>query len=103
MSVVFSDSSGREWQLYQVHRASHAPGAVSPGRERGWLAFTCETERRRLAAFPDDWETLGPAEWDRLRQQADIVPMSAQAPTFERPRGPRVVAHVEGTPEGVRT
>jgi hypothetical protein len=93
MPVVFADANGREWEVYQVRRTSHTPGAVSPGREAGWLAFTTATERRRLSAFPVNWETLGPADLAALCETADVVPRADTMP--ERRRIPRVIGTVD--------
>lgn len=82
----FEDSAGANWEVFEVHRASRNPGAVSAGLEQGWLAFVNGAERRRLAPFPADWEKAGVPELERLCSRARI----AAAPRLERRRPPSV-------------
>lgn len=43
---------------------------VSPGRERGWLAFTSATEKRLLLPVPEGWERLDDAQLEALCARA---------------------------------
>jgi hypothetical protein len=63
---TFEDSSGVAWEVFEVHRTSHKAEAVSPGLERGWLAFVSGAGKRRLAPFPAEWEQADSAELERL-------------------------------------
>jgi hypothetical protein len=63
---TFEDSAGTVWEVFEVRRASQTPGAVSPGMERGWLAFVSGAAKRRLAPFPAEWQTADGAELERL-------------------------------------
>jgi hypothetical protein len=40
----------------------------------GWLVFECDSERRRLAPIPEDWEELADEELERLSGAAVVVP-----------------------------
>lgn len=46
---------------------------LSPSLARGWLAFECAAEKRRLAPIPQQWEALPDAELERLCAQARPV------------------------------
>jgi hypothetical protein len=70
---TFEDSAGETWEVFEVHRASDSPGAVSAGLERGWLSFTNGDQKRRLAPFPPDWEMAATSELERLCAQARIA------------------------------
>lgn len=70
---TFQDSRGDSWEVFEVHRASKNPGAVSAGLEQGWLAFVRGEEKRRLAPFPEDWERAGDAALERLCGQARVA------------------------------
>jgi hypothetical protein len=74
---TFADSAGTIWQVFEVHRSSTNPGAVSSGLEQGWLSFTSGEARRRLAPIPKEWETSPDEELDRLCSTARVVPPSA--------------------------
>lgn len=70
---TFQDSAGETWEVFEVHRASDRPGAVSAGLERGWLSFTSGQQKRRLAPFPADWEAVATSELERLCAQARVA------------------------------
>src|SRR6185436_13637056 len=53
----FEDSTGTMWEVFEVHRSSEAPRGVSAGLEKGWLAFVSAHGKRRLAPFPESWES----------------------------------------------
>jgi hypothetical protein len=87
---TFQDSSGAVWEVFEVHRSSSKPGAVSSGLEGGWLSFVSGEQRRRLAPYPSEWERAGDEELVRLCESARV----AQSPRFptetgERRRTPR--------------
>ena len=105
--VTFRDAHRVEWQVGEVipdriaavrarhgsPRAAVTPGRsrpVLPGLERGWLFFESWWEKRRLPApYPADWETLAPAELERLCARATIVPPRLEDDASLA--GPRVV------------
>ena len=87
----FTDSAGQTWDVWDVHPTTASrtlaqlyphqpPGAetpchaVAPGRADGWLCCGGGAERRRLVPVPANWETLAPAELERLRDCAARVP-----------------------------
>ena len=71
---TFEDSAGAVWEVFEVHRASQKPGAVSAGLENGWLAFVSEQEKRRLAPFPTEWVDATSTELERLCRLARFAP-----------------------------
>jgi hypothetical protein len=88
----FRDDVGREWDVWEVvptaveRRIAQAPArpaaaerrrvkearVVVPTRlQKGWLAFQCGAERRRLAPIPSDWAEMTAGELLELLRQAD--------------------------------
>lgn len=92
---TFEDSAGTVWEVFEVRRASQRPGSVSPGMERGWLAFVSGAAKRRLAPFPAEWQTADRAELERLCGMA----RAARAATLLREGGS---AGVEQAPTRTR-
>lgn len=109
---TFVDSGGREWEVWDViprgimlaaperrlvgdrrsapttkelieRRTALRRVAVSPGLEKGWLAFRSADERRRLCPIPEHWETLTDAQLDEQLAQARCVPSVAGVLTTE--------------------
>jgi hypothetical protein len=79
--ITFTDTAGTSWEVFQVRRASAKEGAVTPGREAGWLAFSSGFERRRFAPVPDGWEQLSAPELEQLcREARPVQPRIAPAP-----------------------
>ena len=79
--ITFTDAAGTSWEVFQVRRASAKEGAVTPGREAGWLAFSSGFERRRFAPVPDGWEQLPvPALEQLCREARQVQPRIAAAP-----------------------
>jgi hypothetical protein len=70
---TFADSAGTVWEVFEVHRSSTKPGAVSNGLEQGWLSFTSGESKRRLAPIPPQWETSADPELERLCSTARVV------------------------------
>jgi hypothetical protein len=85
---TFEDTSGVQWEVFEVHRSSQTVGAVSASLEAGWLAFFSGDTKRRLAPFPANWAVLSDAELERLCSSARSAP-PARFP-FERPLRPRI-------------
>lgn len=78
--ITFTDTAGTKWDVFQVRRASTTEGAVTPGREAGWLAFSSGFERRRYAPVPDAWEQLPvPALEELCREARPVQPRIASA------------------------
>ena len=60
MMRTFMDSSGTEWDVFEVHPGSGRTVSRVPAAFRdGWLCFQSHAERRRLAPIPLGWK-----EWD---------------------------------------
>jgi hypothetical protein len=58
------DSHGTPWQVFEI-RPSNIPRSILDVRgdfADGWLCFLSEHERRRLAVYPADWETMSEGE-----------------------------------------
>ena len=89
---VFRDGKGKEWDVWEVvptaverRIAVSAPRPAAVERrkvketrvvvpdalQKGWLAFQCGRERRRLSPIPNDWEEMTNAELIELLNQAD--------------------------------
>jgi hypothetical protein len=80
----FTDSKGVEWSVREV-----IPGAARlipkvalarPAFAGGWLLFSCDVDKRRLAPYPTDWRTKSPAELESLCHTAHRVAMRPQVP-----------------------
>lgn len=92
---TFRDTTGAEWQVWDVRPSSGMGGAVSPGFAGGWLCFerlpgrakppggterrrvppappapAAPAERRRLAPLPPGWEVLPDATLEALLRRA---------------------------------
>jgi hypothetical protein len=74
----FVDANGVSWRVWPV-----SPEALQPKTAAedylgeygdGWLCFESATERRRLARFPRNWESLTETELCTLLNAAVLVP-----------------------------
>jgi hypothetical protein len=74
----FVDANGISWRVWPV-----TPDALQPRTAaedylgeygEGWLCFESASERRRLARYPKDWETLSNEDLRSLLSAAAIVP-----------------------------
>ena len=88
---TFQDSAGDVWEVFEVHRTSRHAVAVSPGLEGGWLSFVGRDVKRRLAPVPAEWQTMPPADLERLCAKARDVSSAAAAMLDDGRRGPRIV------------
>lgn len=73
---TFLDGAQRRWEVHEISQPllPDRIGMLAPPEfARGWLLFTCGSERRRLAPLPPDWRQAPEAE---LRRWCD-----AAAPT----------------------
>jgi hypothetical protein len=75
----FRDSAGEDWRVWAV-----TPGMASPTSAKhlgdlrdGWLAFEAlsGSSRRRLAAYPQNWNDLSDRELEQLLQRAAVAPI----------------------------
>lgn len=69
----YRDSSGTDWEVFEVHRLDDRPNSVRPALSSGWLAFVREGEKRRLAEYPADWIALGNDELQELLNAAFVA------------------------------
>jgi hypothetical protein len=72
----FTDSSAREWNVWNVSPSSAGSDSrINLGHElaRGWLCFETDTEKRRLASFPSDWNQMDDGELEKLCANATPV------------------------------
>jgi hypothetical protein len=86
---TFTDSTGVEWQVWNVHptglgqtaldrRRSASGEQVTPERRSdvsaplagGWLAFQASAEKRRLAPVPEGWADASDAQLERYCREA---------------------------------
>jgi hypothetical protein len=44
---------------------------VPDGLQKGWLAFQCGNERRRIAPIPEDWTEMTTEELQELLRRSD--------------------------------
>ena len=99
---TFEDSAGTIWEVFEVHRSSNKAVTVSTGLEGGWLAFVSGDQKRRLAPFPSEWETIAAPELERLCRAARVAPQPKypfDPNARERRRKPRPEsAERSGTP-----
>jgi hypothetical protein len=55
---TFVDDASRRWEVREIREQllpERAPLLSRPEFAAGWLLFTCEGERRRLAPLPSGW------------------------------------------------
>jgi hypothetical protein len=85
----FVDEENVKWRVWPVPRSSiHPKTAVEDylgDYGEGWLCFESPHERRRLAHFPDDWDTMPDKDLCKLLITAAIVPVRGMR-TPPRPR-----------------
>ena len=92
--MLFKDSRGVEWLVTEISdpalRSIPAERLRMPEFQGGWLLFQSDDTRKRLAPFPDDWRSLGPAELERLCAKARIAnafnrpQLTGEFPKFDR-------------------
>ena len=78
----FNDKTGRSWRVWHtLPRLAEVLSALPPAWKQGWLTFESDTEKRRLAPFPANWETLPPARLELLCRMAQPAtqPAATQA------------------------
>jgi hypothetical protein len=80
----FRDAAGVEWEVYEVAAQALGTGRLDylPDKfRRGWLVFECDTEKRRLAPIPPEWESLSLHELQTLVADESCVRVPKAAPT----------------------
>jgi len=87
----FVDTNGVTWKVWPVTTEMLQPKTAAESYlgeyEAGWLCFESALERRRLAAYPEDWDQLSDSELGALLQTAAVVP--ARKSRHVPPRPPR--------------
>ena len=89
---IFRDETGRQWDVWEViptaverriakpiprapsleRRKVHETRVIVPDQlQKGWLAFQCGRERRRLAPIPGEWDDLTATELLDLLHHAE--------------------------------
>jgi hypothetical protein len=80
----FVDGNGVPWRVWPVRPEALQPRTAAEDYlgdyGDGWLCFESETERRRLAQFPREWEALSQAELCALLDTAAVVPKRKSGP-----------------------
>ena len=81
----FKDGAGRSWRVWHT-----APGmdthrtTLPPEWKDGWLTFESTGEKRRLAPFPAEWESLPPQRLELLCRMAQPSIESSQTDAMRR-------------------
>ena len=87
----FRDPKGVDWQVWEVPApdpAQHRGGKyLASELQHGWLRFESASERRRLADYPADWETLPDRALVRLCMRSTVIPSTPDRP-HRRYEGP---------------
>ena len=80
----FVDLNGVKWRVWPVTPSSIQPKTAAEDYlgdyEDGWLCFESNTERRRLAKYPRNWETLSDNGLLQLLRTAAVVTPSRRTP-----------------------
>jgi hypothetical protein len=70
----FTDTQGREWEVWEVGARPLAADLPLPrnggGAPERWLCFASGVERRRLLSYPQRWETLTARQLEALCRAA---------------------------------
>ena len=74
----FVDLNGVKWRVWPVTPSSIQPRTAAEDYlgdyEDGWLCFESNTERRRLAKYPRNWDTLSDNGLLQLLKSAVVTP-----------------------------
>jgi hypothetical protein len=74
----FIDANGVSWRVWPVTPETLQPMTAAEDYlgeyAEGWLCFESTSERRRLAAYPEDWDRLPDEELRRMLTAAALVP-----------------------------
>jgi hypothetical protein len=81
----FRDKRGVQWKVWNVTPDSLDKRTTAEDYMRewqdGWLCFECSESRRRLAAYPTDWEHLTDTELENLLERSQAVKRRGAAET----------------------
>lgn len=67
----FTDEEGRRWSAWET--VPTATAGLPEAMSAGWLCFQTDTEKRRLAPIPPDWETAPEEELPRFLHAAEEI------------------------------
>lgn len=70
---TLQDNEGRSWRVWLVRPQSAVLKGASPELANGWLCFESDSEKRRLAEPPHDWEGISDDELLALLARARVV------------------------------
>jgi hypothetical protein len=93
---TITDARGVRWDVFAVHPETRlSPHSQLRGTfSQGWLCYDSGTEKRRLSPIPENWQSLGDVELERLAEQAEVAPRrrtgrsgNEPGPTESRPPG----------------
>lgn len=74
----FVDKHGTLWNVWDITPESMHPVTVREfflgEYQEGWLAFESASERKRLAAWPENWASLSDGELEALCERAKPAP-----------------------------
>jgi hypothetical protein len=80
----FVDLNGVKWRVWPVTPSSIQPKTAAEDYlgdyEDGWLCFESNTERRRLAKYPKNWDTLSDNGLLQLLKTAAVVTPNRRTP-----------------------
>ena len=88
-SRTFLDTVGLEWTVHEIASPSLPPALArileNDRRRGGWLVFeSVDGERRRLAPYPADWQTMSGFEIERWCMRAVPVPPAPERRAEDR-------------------
>jgi hypothetical protein len=97
----FTDSSGREWRVWDVvpesiYPQTKAEDYLADMYRTGWLVFEtkAEDEKRRLAEIPHGWTELPDDTLEALLRRAEVIP-PLQLRALREARGPEAARRQE--------
>jgi hypothetical protein len=68
----FTDRTGRSWRVWHtLPRLAGVLTALPHDWKQGWLTFESGDDKRRLAPFPAEWETLPASRLELLCRMAE--------------------------------
>lgn len=86
----FTDRAGRSWRVWHtVPRLAELLTALPQDWKGGWLTFESGADKRRLAPFPAEWETLPASRLELLCRMAKPAsrPLSSDGPSRQEEHG----------------
>ena len=85
----FFDSAKVLWRAWATYPT--VGKVLSKGFENGWITFESQTECRRLAPIPSDWESFSEAKLALL--------LKAATAAKKKPVSPQIAAPLNAPPE----